>query len=373
MTDGRGSVLPTRSEDSGLSDLVDRCVKPVRVDDFYKLRGFLSRSCTHDSYCRSAVYFAFTGRGKVWTLECNDSHLILLPHPNLGETLLVFFPFVRAVSEFVEQVRVLCRCSDFLSDYREVLLARIPEAVSLDIFETELPFLRGRLERMDERKLDWAYPSYDVNLENLVEPRGGRLKTYRKKIKRFLNQNQKNIEVIRAKQISQEELIQAVSQVNKGWIRTKLKTGVSLTEQGITLKDLMAPYRTLARLSRNVMSQIDGLILRRENSCIAFSFWERPTKGCTVVPCFAALPSSYEKGLSEYLYYCIAVQLGHEEYKHMGIDRLCIGGSETASLDRFKKKLDPVEEHKLQTIRFFSDRIRVIGEPEERSPNSVSR
>jgi hypothetical protein len=31
---------------------------------------------------------------------------------------------------------------------------------------------------------------------------------------------------------------------------------------------------------------------------------------------------------------------------------MCIGGSETASLDQFKKKFDPINIHRLQTIRF---------------------
>jgi hypothetical protein len=101
----------------------------------------------------------------------------------------------------------------------------------------------------------------------------------------------------------------------------------------------------MARLNRDTSLAMDGLVLKREGTYIAFSFWERPANGKTVA-CLAALPVSHEKGLSEYLYYVIAGCLKTEGYEYM-----CIGGSETASLDQFKKKLDPRRTHKLQTMR----------------------
>jgi hypothetical protein len=106
----------------------------------------------------------------------------------------------------------------------------------------------------------------------------------------------------------------------------------------------MDPYRALARLSEEVTSDIDGIFLKRENAYIAFSFWEK-LRNWHTVPCFAAMTSSYEPGLSEYLYSCIAERV-EDRYRYM-----CIGGSETASLDQFKRKFAPVKTHSLRTIR----------------------
>src|SRR5262249_5315730 len=103
--------------------------------------------------------------------------------------------------------------------------------------------------------------------------------------------------------------------------------------------------RSLARLSEELTSDIDGIFLQRENVYVAFSFWEKP-RNCDTAPCFAAMTSSYEPGLSEYLYRCIAERLADQGY-----DRMCIGGSETASLDQFKRKFAPVKTHNLRTIR----------------------
>jgi hypothetical protein len=198
------------------------------------------------------------------------------------------------------------------------------------------------LEIVNETKLDWAYPSYDAHLQKLINPQGGKLKTYRKKIRKFCKLG---IDVIRSKDLDQQELRKAVIYVNKNWIRAKSRSGTSFQSQGISRRELIGPYQTLARLNSDITLAIDGLILKRGGAYVAFSFWERP-RSEDIVSCFAALPCSYEKGLSEYLYYCIADCLKGEGYNSM-----CIGGSETASLDQFKQKLDPINIHRLQTIR----------------------
>src|SRR5262249_53982589 len=155
---------------------------------------------------------------------------------------------------------------------------------------------------------------------------GAKLRKYRQKIKTFRKQG---IKIITAKEVAPRELRMAVARINMSWIRTKLKKSTSLQDRGITTYELMDPYRSLARLSEELTSDIDGIFLQRENVYVAFSFWEKP-RNCDTAPCFAAMTSSYEPGLSEYLYRCIAERLADQGY-----DRMCIGGSETASLDQF--------------------------------------
>jgi hypothetical protein len=314
---------------------------PDRINDFSHLRRILSASITEDAYCRSTIYFAFTGRGEVWTIKCDKSHLILLPHPNIRNTLLIFFPFISTASEFAQQIEQLSNFSSFLTKYNEVLLARIPETIAGEVL-AGVDCVKGKVQHVDERKLDWVYPSYDLCVESLLNPQGARLSIYRNKIRKFRKQG---IEVVTAKEVPPHELRMAVGRINKSWIRTKLRNGTSLRDQGTTTYELMDPYRTLARLSKEVTSDIDGIFLKRENAYIAFSFWERPRNWDTV-PSFAAMTSSYEPGLSEYLYRCIAERV-EDRYQYM-----CIGGSETAGLDQFKRKFAPVKTHSLRTIRF---------------------
>jgi hypothetical protein len=315
------------------------------VNDYSKLRELLSRSSTVDAYCRSALYFALTGRRKVWIVKHGDKYLVLLPHPNVTVTLLVFFPFVSSAVELAEQVEALCRCQKFLSQFQdhEILLARVPELIAEGLFSRCAPSLQDcTLERVDEKKLDWLYPSYDIELQRLSSPQGGKLKVYRRKLRKFCDQN---IEMLRPRLLSTKDLVKAVHAVSEGWVHTKLASKNSHQLLGISKNELVDCYRAMARLNTDRSLAIDGLILKRGGAYVAFAFWERPANG-KIVPCLAALPVSHEKGLSEYLYFSIAECLKDEGYKEM-----CIGGSETASLDQFKKKLDPSKAHKLQTIR----------------------
>jgi hypothetical protein len=319
--------------------------KPAEVDNFSDLRDILSKSSARDAYCKSALYFAFTGRGKVWIVDRDPDYLILVRHPNVDEKdeiLLVFFPFITSAAHLVEQVRILCNFRPFLNEFQKVHLARIPASVVPAAMEHARSHCR--LEITEETKLDWAYPSYDVCLKGLVKPEGGKLRTYRKKVRKFCD---RGIEVLGPKDLTQRQLQNAVIQVNNSWIRTK-SNGDTSPQSRRLLRELIDPYRALAQLNSNFTLEIDGLILRRGGSHVAFSLWERPRNVEDVVPCIAALPHSHEKGLSEYLYYCIAHRLTSEGY-----ERMCIGGSETASLDHFKQKLDPIDVHALKTIRLF--------------------
>jgi hypothetical protein len=313
------------------------------VEDYGKLRELLSGSRAVDAYCRSALYFALTGRCKVWIVRYKDKCIVLLPHPNVRQTILVFCPFVSSASELAEQVEKLCKCQKFLSlfERNKIFLARVPAFIAANLF-SELKVTRCDLEEVDEERLDWVFPSYDVELQRLLSPQGGALKAYKKKLRKFCDQN---IEVLRPGSFSRQDLLKIVNKVNKGWIRAKLKSRNSYQILRIPRRELMACYRTLANLNSDLSFAMDGLILKRGEDYLAFSFWESPTIGKTV-PCLAALPVSHETGLSEYLYYRVAEQLVKEGYSEM-----CIGGSETASLDQFKKKLAPSRAHKLRTIR----------------------
>ncbi len=172
-----------------------------------------------------------------------------------------------------------------------------------------------------------------------MNPQGATLSNYRNMIRRFRKQE---IKVITAKEAPPCELQMAVEQVNRSWILTKQKRGTLLPDQDID--ELMAPYRALARASEDVTSDIDGIFLKRENAYIAFSFWEK-LRNWDTVPCFAAMTSSYEPGLSEFLHRCTAEYV-KDRYRY-----ICFGGSETASLDRFKRKFAPVKTHTLRTMR----------------------
>jgi hypothetical protein len=334
------------------------------VDDYSKLRELLSISPTKDTYCRSALYFVLTGRRRVWTVRHKSNYLVLVFHPNVDRTLLVFCPFVSRAAELAEQVVVLSTCKKFLAQFEgyEIRLARIPELIADEFFSN---YSRDvgycTLEEVDETVLDWVYPSYDIDLQKLLNLEGRKLKICRKKLRKI---SRNDIEVLRPADFSPQALVRAVREVYKGWVHTKLTSHHTL---GISPRELMSCYREISQLNRDASLAMDGVILKRGTDYIAFSFWERPISG-KIVASLAALPVSYEKGLSEYLYYAIAECLKTEKY-----DEMCIGGSETASLDQFKKKLDPSGVHKLRTLRIHLNASKLDPDPISMSRLAVVR
>jgi hypothetical protein len=354
-------------DDAELEELEDAKLEEVHegaeleeVHDYGKLRELLTESLALDSYCRSALYFALTGRtktgaSKIWIVSYQLKHLILLSHPNIAKTLLVFFPFVATAMDLVTQLDALCKCKKFLSRFEghEIRLARIPKTIAEEFFSEHLAhLLHCKAEQIQEDVLDWVYPSYDIDLQKLLNLEGRKLKIYRKKLRQLLDQP---ITVHRPRDIDPADVVKIVRAVNKGWIRTKRSKDLpAQTSYDPSARDLMSCYRAMANFNMKSSIAIDGLILKRGEEFLAFSFWEPPSPGKTVA-CLAALPVSHEKGLSEYLYYVIAKRLRDEGHKTM-----CIGGSETPSLDQFKRKLDPSEVHELRTIRVIPSAINLV-------------
>jgi hypothetical protein len=321
----------------------------LKVLDFPALRMLLQNSRSEDAYSRSALYYAFTGRGKVRRIGKGTDTLILLPHPNLRRSLLVFFPFAKNIHSFSRQVMLLRSYRNFLSKFEHVFLARIPQHLVEAAFRERDEICAGgcRLQRINEETLDWAYPSHDVSLERLADPVGRDLACYRKKARKF---DSRDIHLLNLKEANPDDVKDAIADISLRWILTKSKSFASRPERRSLLREMLNPYHHLASLSDVTTLEIDGFILKRGNDNLAFSFWEKPRAESEIVSCMAALQRSHEKGLSEYLYFCIARTLVSQGYKTM-----CIGGSETAELDHFKRKLAPIDSHHLHTLEFHPD------------------
>jgi hypothetical protein len=273
-----------------------------------------------------------------------------MPHPNLQRSLLVFFPFAANAYTFKRQVVRLSSCQKFLRKFEHIYLARIPQQLAAAVLNERGELSSGHwiLRKVPEEKLDWAYPSYDISLERLANPIGQDLAVYRKKTRKF---NASEVSTVLVANIASEAdkrtvIASAIGHVSRRWIWTKSKSLAAHPDRGAILEEMIDPYRGLAKLSSVKDLEIDGLVLKRGNENLAFSFWEKPRTKDEPVVCMAALPCSHEIGLSEYLYHQIATTLHSQGYKTM-----CIGGSETAELDRFKRKLAPIQPyHHLHTL-----------------------
>ena len=313
------------------------------------LQKILRASNSEDAYCRSYLYYALTGRGTVWAIEHEDVWIICARHPNISRNLLIFFPFAKDAAQLEAQIRTLSHHPTFLSQFSRVLLARIAETTCNELFfgKKEIVLPGTRLRRVSEKVLDWVFPSYDVSLEKLAAGAGSDLACFRNKIRQF---DARNVDVIALQEMKSSEIENAIRDISRAWLRNRLarKRGSS----GRGHDDLIGPYDWLAKLNspdlRCKRPDIDGIFLRRGSEYIAFSLWEEVPSCHDTVPSIAALPGSCERGLPEFLRFQMVKKLAARGYKTM-----CIGGSETAGLDHFKRKLAPIAKHRLYTIRLL--------------------
>ena len=326
--------------DGGLREFSDR--------HFLDLQRLLAQAPTKDAYAKSALYYALTGRGKVWLIS---GKIVCTNHPNRGDgELLVFFPFAEDHDQLRQQITVLADHEAFLSKFNRVSLARIPEDICAALFlngmgpRSEM-YLHGcfRLNRVEEDSLDWIFPSYDISLPLLSTAVGPRLAGFRNKVRKF---DRADVEIIRLNKLDACCVSQAILEVAASWAQARLRKNGVAEPGNEQVLELLSPYIRIANLDYDICQSMDGLFLHRGGEFIGFALWEWPARRRGTVAAVAALTKSYERGFSEYLQFVVAEKLSCHGY-----ERMCIGGSETAGLDRFKRKLDPVETHRLCTVK----------------------
>ncbi len=322
-------------------------IRKLRDENFVSLQARLARSRSKDAYVKSAFYYALTGRGDIWVIDHDDGGIICARHPNIKGSLLVFFPFADTAYKLGLQIATLAESPGFLAQFSDVCLAKIEAEqwnALLSGAETGDDFvLRNmRLQRIEEETLDWRFPSYDVSISALADRKGAGLAGFRNKLQKF---DAGNLQVIPLAEI-RSDIALSIVDIAESWVSSRL-IRLGIGEPGDDcLVEIIAPYIRLAEFSVKNRCNLDGLFLLRRREYLGFALWERPRSVEDPVPVVAALHRSYEKGLAERMQFQIARMLNESGYQ-----RMCIGGSETAGLDRFKRKLGPVAEHKLCTIR----------------------
>jgi hypothetical protein len=318
-----------------------------------QLRSLLEGIDSNDTYMKSYLYHAYTGRQRIESIQNNGLVAIIHTHPNLKNCFLIFFPTNVEDEDFLHHCSLLESYQSRFQNHN-ILIGRIPRQITDGLFsgKREVTSNGFSLRLVEERVLDWRYPSYDVSLTRLAEPVGRDLSIYRKKIRKFRKQS---ISILRLGDVRMlGEVEAAILGVNRQWIQTKIAERPDNAQLTMPIADLSDPYECIARLALNTEIEIDGIFLKRDDKYIGFALWQQVNSG--VVPCLAALPACHERGLSEYIYFQVTSVLsgrGHTE--------MCIGGSETYGLDHFKRKLAPIRSHLMSTVKLsFAKRINTI-------------
>ncbi len=112
---------------------------------------------------------------------------------------------------------------------------------------------------------------------------------------------------------------------------------------GFTRSDLTGPTRACLRLAAGGVRSLGGVVVHEGPTPVGFWLWEelpQERSAASLVRVSIGQNGAAELGAAAAADYLAA----------RGIERLCLGGSETASLDAFKRKLGPTQSIALASV-----------------------
>lgn len=273
----------------------------VRIDgsNLAKLAAFLARFDSIDPYALSPAYFAVTGRRGLWLYEIPGGGVIIAVHPNLVRTAIVFAPYGSAGTA-------------------TAYAALDAAGLAGDWVVTWGRILGG--SSGSEKVLDWRYPVHVLGTDALCCPSGERFRDYRN------NRNRAAREGLSYRQL---DLARDTDRV----IKTASLWAWSHQSSAFSFGDLISPTMRALFVAR--VLPIAGVVVERAGVAVGFALWEETRPG--LANGIIGLLAPPVRGGSEFLVHAQAEVLADR-----GFTELCIGGSETETLDAFKRKLCPV-------------------------------
>ena len=181
-----------------------------------------------------------------------------------------------------------------------------------------------------EELLDWAYPVHVISPEAVVERKGGAFNNFRGHVNNAFRKN------IRAEIIDVVKHGDDIRETVRRWATSSRK-------EGFTYQDLVSPTETCLQLMEEKRLPLQGIITYADGKPVGFWIWDESDqkKGMATSMVRVAMPP---RGSAEF-----GALKACEVLHSRGFSEFCQGGSETASLDAFKRKMSPVRSIELNS------------------------
>lgn len=282
--------------------------------DISRLEEFCFSS--EDPYMASPTYIAITGRKGLSAYKGNYGRILYAEHPNMKDTC-IFFPPIHKNGYFdvKDLKKSLCE------KWKHFQIIRVPEKIA----DYAAVITKGKVKT--ENVLDYKYPVYTISGQQLMSMSGPLLYNFKKTL------NKLERRAVRTEEIDFSK--------HKASIFFILESFQKNSVQNYSA-DFEAPYLYLFNNLRE-NADLKGQIFFYQGKPAGFNIWE--TNSHNMFANDIAHCALHIQGLSEYIHFSMARKLAEEN-----IDKICIGGSETLGLDRFKRKMNPVECVQLKTI-----------------------
>lgn len=292
-------------------------VQSIYDHDLKSLSALLKQEDDADSYLTSTVYYAFTGRRGLWLYQYGQTFVPFCWHPNLDCQILVFPP--RGEKNSAAIVSLL---QNLPQPPRGFLLARFKESDIKSLQAQDGDFYKSACAVVEENVLDWKYPIRILSTAHLASAEGGKFRRIRNRV-RHIENLVVHTEDLEAKHVA------CLLKLAENWASFK-------SSEGEDLLDLTDPYLRLLNLVRCEGVNMGGLIFSMQRRVQAVTIWE-VTGGKTANMYVNLCSNELCVGLSDY-----AIKISADKLFQDGVAFMNLGGSESAELDYFKMKFDPI-------------------------------
>ncbi len=276
-----------------------------------------------DPFSRSAGYYAMTGRNGLWLYGDHDTNMVIARHPNKDDTILFFPPFGKDPFSLLQTA-----FNDPQIPEGKIQVARIGQDDMALAFKLQAA---GTPAPQTETILDWTYPIHVISAEKVIEHRGGEYNNFRAHLNKAFRAG------YTAQSLSADTHYDAALEIVTRWAKDGKK-------DGYTFDDLTTPTKQLLDSMKSNALSLSGVIVFDGSKPVGFWIWdEGDAKNKTAMS--LARVSTGDRGAAEFAGLKMA-----EFLKERGFEKICLGGSETESLDKFKRKFGPVQSIELKTI-----------------------
>lgn len=300
-------------------------LRPIGEADLAALQTRLDRIARADPFSRSAAYYAMTGRRGLWVYGTARTWMLIARHPNRDERILFFPPVGEDPPGLVAQA-----LHDPALPAGDAEMARL--GAEDGYLALRLQAL-GAGEPRTETLLDWTYPVHVISTRRVIERTGGAFNGFRGHINRACRRG------LTAVPLAGEQHVAAIHAVLNTWARDGKKAGYSLS-------DLVTPTTAVLALWQDQRLPVAGVVIFDGDRPVGFWLWDEADRARRTAMSLVRV-SIGGHGAAEFgaLKMC-------ELLRDRGFEAVCLGGSETESLDRFKRKLCPIRSIELKTARF---------------------
>lgn len=277
-----------------------------------------------DTYLNAPLYYLLTGRKGAWVHEGYGAVLVVCKHPNVPDRLLVF-PEIGAPDRKDKGRLTASILANLTPPSGGVQLARYNDddmQAVRDALSCRNDRTPDSIEVMTEDVLDWRYPVHVLDTNRVALLHGGAFI----KIRNKCHQVESRVDTIA---LDDPRALRTMRAALKYW------EGSVMMREGTQDSDV-SYYTTLFTMIETWPHLFGGHVYMEGKRPVGFTVHDKAFKGTANL--LANLCDASITGMADYqvVHTCRALAAS-------GVSGLNFGGSETASLDAFKRKFSPKE------------------------------